>query len=422
MELLRNGQHRVVISGMGAVTPLGNVDSMWNSLKAGQSGIRQLETIPVDHVPVKIGGEVRDFDPTIVDYVDSKELRRMGRASQFALVAAHFAVVDAGLTLSQIEAEGERVAVVIGTSLGAHEMSEQSTFKYKTSGYRKPNPLALINSLPNMPSHHVSRVYRALGPLTTPSTACAAGTQSIGEATELIKQGRADMVITGGVEAILQDYTIAGFEAMKALATEYNDAPELASRPFDAKRSGFVFSEGCGIVIIESLAHALKRDAQIYAEVIGHASSSDAYHVAALDPEGMGAMRAMRWALDDAHIAPEAIQYVNAHGTSTQANDAMETCALKGVFGQHAYKLAISSTKSMLGHALAGSGAIEAIACVKTLIEKVIAPTINLDSPDPECDLDYVPHTARDFPGLKYILSNSFGLGGQNASIVIAAI
>ncbi|MBI5669866.1 MAG: beta-ketoacyl-ACP synthase II [Chloroflexi bacterium] len=420
MELLRNGRPRVVITGLGAVTALGPVKSLWESLKAGRSGVRRIETIPIEHVPVKIGGEVRGFDPT--QYIERKEARRMGRASHFAVAAAHMALEDAGLKVEDVEAEGERVGVVIGSSLGAHEMSEQSTFKYKTSNYAKPNPLSLINSLPNMPAHYVSRFLRALGPLNAPSTACAAGTQSIGEASELIKNGRSDMVITGGVESVLQDYALAGFDAMQALASEYNDNPEAASRPFDANRSGFVFSEGCGIVIIESLAHALKRGARIYAEVLGHASASDAYHIAALDPDGGGAMRSMRWALEDAHLNPEDIQYINAHGTSTKANDAMETLAIKRVFGEHAYNLAVSSTKSMIGHALAGSGAIEAIACALTLFEQVIHPTINYETPDPECDLDYVPNVARDAKGLKYILSNSFGLGGQNASIVLGAI
>ena len=420
MELLRNGRPRVVITGLGAVTALGSAKTLWESLKAGRSGIRRIETIPIEHVSVQIGGEVRNFDPT--EYIDRKEARRMGRASHFAVAAAKMAIDDAGLSADKMEEEGNRVGVVIGSSLGAHEMAEQSTFKYKTTGYTKPNPLSLINSLPNMPAHYVSRFFRALGPLNAPSTACAAGTQSVGEASELIRNGRSDMVITGGVEAVLQDYAIAGFDAMQALANEYNDNPEAASRPFDANRSGFVFSEGCGIVVIESLAHALKRGARIYAEVLGHASSSDAYHIAALDPEAGGAIRSMTWALEDAHVNLGDIQYINAHGTSTKANDAMETLAIKRVFGELAYNLPISSTKSMLGHALAGSGAIEIIACAMTLIEQVIHPTINYETPDPECDLDYVPNTARDMKGLKYILSNSFGLGGQNASIVLASI
>lgn len=419
MELLRNGRPRVVITGLGAMTALGSAKSLWEGLKAGKSGIRRIETIPIDHVPVQIGGEVRNFDPTV--YIDRKEARRMGRASQLAVAAASMALEDAGFNTEMIEAEGERVGVVIGSSLGAHEMAEQSTYKYKTSGYIKPNPLSLINSLPNMPAHYVSKFFRALGPLNAPSTACAAGTQSVGEASELIRNGRSDVVITGGVEAVLQDYAIAGFDAMQALANEYNDNPSSASRPFDANRSGFVFSEGCGIVIIENLAHALKRGARIYAEILGHASSSDAYHIAALDPEGRGAIRSMKWALDDAHVNREDIQYINAHGTSTKANDAMETLAIKHVFGEQACNLAVSSTKSMMGHALAGSGAIEIIACAMTLFEQIIHPTINYETPDPECDLDYVPNVARDAKGLRYILSNSFGLGGQNATIILGA-
>lgn len=404
---------------MGAITCLGDVKSMWENLKAGKSGIRHIETIPIEHVPVQIAGEVRGFEPT--QYIEHKEARRMGRASQFAVAAASLAITDAGLTPDSIEAEGDRVGTVIGTTLGSHEMSEQSTTRYKMSGYKKPNPLTLINSLPNMPGHYVSKFVRSFGPLIAPATACAAGTQSVGEASELIKNGRSDMVITGGVEAVLQDYALAGFEAMDALASGYNDTPELASRPFDKTRSGFVFSEGSAVMVIESLQHALKRGARIYAEILGHASSSDAYHIAALDPEGRGAMRSMKWALENAHVNPEDIQYINAHGTSTQANDAMETLAIKRIFGEHAYNLAVSSTKSMMGHALGASGAIEIVACVMSLVEGVLHPTINYRTPDPDCDLDYVPNVARDAKGLQYILSNSFGLGGQNASIVLKA-
>jgi 3-oxoacyl-[acyl-carrier-protein] synthase II len=420
MELLRNGRPRVVITGLGAVTALGNAKMVWENVVNGRSGIRHIETIDVEHVAVKIGGEVRNFEPA--NFIDHKELRRMGRASQFAVTAAEEALQDAGLSAEQIKDIGERVSVVVGTSLGSHEMSERATYKYKTTNYRKPNPLALIAALPNMPSHYISRFWGALGILDTPSTACAAGTQSIGQGADLIRYGRADVVICGGVEAILQDYTLAGFDAMMALATEYNDNPAQASRPFDANRSGFVFSEGCGIVILETLAHASQRGANIYGEVLGYASSSDAYHVAALDPEAKGASRSIRWALQDAHVSPATIDYINAHGTSTQANDAMETLAIKSVFGEDAYNVTISSTKSMLGHALAGSGAIEAVICANILQDKIIPPTINLETPDPDCDLDYTPKTARDMPSLRHILSNSFGLGGQNASIVLGVV
>lgn len=420
MELLRNGRPRVVITGLGAVTALGNVRSLWDSLKNGRSGIKLLQTIETAHVPVKFGGEVRDFEPT--QYIEHKEARRMGRASQFAVAGAAMALDDAGLTSDALEAEGERVGVVMGTSLGSHEMSEQSTYKYKTSGYRKPNPLTLINCLPNMPAHYISRFFRALGPLQAPSVACASGTQAIGDAKDLIRLGRADTVIAGGVECVLQDYTIAGFEAMDALAKGFEDAPETASRPFDKTRSGFVFSEGCGVVIVESLAHALKRGAHIYAEVLGHGASSDAYHVAALDPEARGATRSMKWALEDARLDPDDVQYINAHGSSTQANDAMETLAIKRIFGENAYNIPVSSSKSMLGHALGASGAIEFIACVMSLVEGVIHPTINYQTPDEACDLDYVPNVARDRRDLRTIVSNSFGLGGQNASIVLSRV
>lgn len=420
MELLRNGRPRVVVTGLGAVTALGPVKSLWENLVAGCSGIRRIETIPVDHVDVKIAAEVRGFDPS--PYIEHKEARRMGRASQFAVAAAHMAVEDSGFEVSELEAEAERVGVVVGTTLGSHELSTNTTYKYRTDGYRKPNPLNLINSLPNMPAHYISRFFRALGPLNTPSTACAAGTQSIGEAAELIRNGRSDVVLTGGVESILQDYTIAGFTAMTALATEYNDNPALASRPFDLNRSGFVMAEGAAILVVESLAHAIKRGAQIYAEVLGHASSSDGYHVAALDPSGQGAIRSMRWALEDAHLNPDQIQYINAHGTSTQANDAMETLAIKQIFGEQAYKIPVSSTKSMLGHSFGAAGAIEAIACVKTLVDQIIHPTINYQTPDPVCDLDYVPNLARQVRQLKYVLSNSFGLGGQNSTLILGAV
>lgn len=422
MELYRNGMPRVVVTGMGAVTALGDTHALWDNLVAGNSGVKRIETIPVDHVPVKIAAEVRDFETKL--YIEHKEARRMGRASQFAVVAAHRAVQDAGYDdlTNAFADEGEQVGVVVGTTLGSHELSTNSTYQYRSSGYRKPNPLSLVNALPNMPAHYVSRFFGALGPLNTPSTACAAGTQSIGLGADLIRQRRSAVVLAGGVESILQDYTIAGFDAMTALATEYNDSPELASRPFDAERSGFVMGEGAAIFVLESLSHALQRGATIYAEVMGYGASSDAFHVAALDPSGDGAMRSMRWALQDSQVNADEIGYINAHGTSTQANDAMETLAIKTVFGEHAYNIPVSSTKSMLGHTFGASGAIEAIACVKSLVHKVLHPTINYEHPDPACDLDYVPNIARQVDNLKYALSNSFGLGGQNASIIFGAI
>lgn len=420
MDLLRNGRPRVVITGMGAVTALGNVREMWENLKRGQSGIRNVETIDVSHCGVKIGAEVRGFEGS--EFVEHKEARRMGRSSLMAVQAAGEAIADAGLTSVQIEEEGERAATVIGTSLGPHEVAENATFKYRTSNFRKPNPLAMINSLPNMPSHYVSRFFRTLGPIGTPSSACASGTQAVGEGADVIRAGRADMVLTGGVEAIFQDYVLSGFEAMEALAMGYEDNPAAASRPFDKDRSGFVLGEGAAIFVIESLAHALRRGARIYAEILGHASSSDAFHVAALDPEARGAIRAMKWAIEDAHLSPGQIDYINAHGTSTPANDSTETLAIKRVFGERAYNIPVNSTKSMLGHALGASGAIEIATCVYSMLEQVLHPTINYTTPDPECDLDYVPNEARQVKNLRHVLSNSFGLGGQNATIVLGTV
>lgn len=419
MDLLRRGHPRIVITGLGAVTALGPVKQLWESLLAGRSGIRSIETIPTEHVSVKIAAEVRDFDLT--DYVDHKEARRMGRASQFAVSAAHQALEDAGMTVEDLERQSERVGVVVGTTLGSHEMSTNATIDFRNT-WRKPNPLAMVNSLPNMPAHYISRFLRALGPLSTPSTACAAGTQSIGEASDLIRNGRADIVVTGGVEAILQDYTVAGFTAMTALATDYNDAPEKASRPFDKDRSGFVIGEGAGIVVIESLANAIRRGARIYAEILGHASSSDGYHVAALDPSAAGAVRSMKWAIDNSHVSADSIGYINAHGTSTPQNDAMETTAIKRVIGEHAYNVWVSSTKSMLGHAFGASGAIEAIVSALSIFTQKIHPTINYETPDPECDLDYVPNVARDAMDLRVVLTNSFGLGGQNATMLLGRV
>ncbi len=418
MELMRNGVPRVVITGMGAVTPLGRFPEYWEKLKAGISGVRRIQSFDPSNLEVQIAGEVLDFDPT--EYIESKEARRMGRPAQFAVTAAMDALKDAGLTVEDIEPIRERVAVDFGSSLGAHDLAQQASFGFRTKG-RRPGPFSLIESIPNIPAHHISRVLGALGPLVCLSTACATGTHSIGDAMNLIRYGKADMVVTGGVEAMILDYGIAGFISMKGLATGYNDNPDKASRPFDLNRNGFVFSEGAGAMILETLERAIKRGARIYAEVLGMASSSDAYHVAAPEPTGLGAANAMRWAIQDAGLDPDKIDYVNTHGSSTQANDAVETRAMKQVFKDHAYKLAANSTKSMVGHLLGGAGAVEGIATVMSLFEQILHPTINLETPDPECDLDYVPNEARD-ARLKFAMSNSFGLGGQNACVVFGRV
>ncbi len=419
MEFTRNGWKRVVITGMGAVTPLGRFPSFWERLKRGESGIRRIQAFDPSDLEVQIAGEVQDFDPT--EYIEPKEARRMSRASQFGVTAALDALADAGMTVADLEPIQDRVGVDFGSSMGGHDLAQQASFGYRTKG-RRPGPFSLIQSLPNIPAHYVSRVTGALGPLVCVSTACATGTHSIGDGLDMIRHGRADVVFAGGVEAMILDYAIAGFISMTALATGYNDAPEKSSRPFDANRNGFVFGEGAGVMILETLERAVKRGARIYGEVVGMSTSSDSYHVAAPDPDGRGAQNAMKWALQDAGLNPEDIDYINAHGTSTPLNDVIETNAIKKVFGEHAYDIMVNSTKSMIGHLLGGAGAVEGIASVMSLYEKVIHPTINYETPDPECDLDYVPNEMREAKGIRYAISNSFGLGGQNACVIFGAV
>ncbi|MCY4064559.1 MAG: beta-ketoacyl-[acyl-carrier-protein] synthase family protein [Chloroflexi bacterium] len=417
MEMTRNGRKRVVITGLGVVSPLGNKDSFWDAIAAGTSGIRKLQNIETEHLNVKIGAEIRDFDSS--DTIPPKQARRMGRATQFAIVAAVMAVNDAGLAVETVGEIGHRVATLIGTTLGSYEVGESGIKAWRDSGYKRANPMSIVNALPNMPGHYVSRMLNAVGPLVTPSVACATGIQVVGEACDLIQLGKCDLAIAGAVDAVMFDYILAGFSATRALTRDYNDAPEQASRPFDANRSGFVLGEGGAVFIVESLERARERGAKVYAEILGYGASSDAYHVAAPDPNGGGAKRAMQWALDDAKTAPSEIEYINAHGSSTQANDAIETAAVKHVFGEYAYRIPVSSTKSMIGHAMAGCGSLEISACLMSLERELLHPTVNYDTPDPACDLDYVPNEARRVPGIRTIMSNSFGLGGQNASIIL---
>lgn len=414
MELMRNGFPRVVVTGMGAVTPLGRFPVIWEKLVAGESGVRRIQSFDPSALEVQIAAEVIDFDPT--EYIDSKEARRMGRPAQFGVTAAIDALKDAGLTAEDIQPIRERVAVDFGSSLGAHDLAQQASFNFRSLG-RRPGPFSLIEAIPNIPAHHISRTLGTLGPLVCLSTACATGTHTIGDAMNLIRYGKADMVIAGGVEAMIYDYGIAGFISMKGLASGYNDNPAKASRPFDKNRNGFVFGEGAGALILEPLERATARGARIYAEVLGMASSSDAYHVAAPEPTGLGARNAMKWAIQDAHLDLTQIDYINTHGSSTQANDLVETRAIKDLFGPHAYELCANSTKSMIGHLLGGAGAVEGIATIMSLYTQRLHPTINYETPDPDCDLDYVPNEARDVK-LKYAMSNSFGLGGQNACVV----
>jgi beta-ketoacyl-acyl-carrier-protein synthase II len=410
---------RVVITGLGAISPLGlTAREFWDGLLAGRSGITRITHFDASGLPCQVAGEIKGFDPK--KFIDFKEARRMSRCSQLAIAASREALSDAGLANGTSKmADPERVGIVLGTAIGGLEKADEGITALRTHGYNKVNPFAVPSAVPNMPAHHISHTYQAWGPLTTVVTACAAGTQAVGEATELIRRGAADIVITGGVEATIQDFAIGGFSAMRALPVNFNDAPEKASRPFNKDREGFVYSEGCAVLVLEELEHARQRGAEIYAEVIGQASSADAYHMAAPDPTAVGAVRAMRWALRDAGISTDQVDYINAHGTSTPANDAGETLAIKKLFGERAYSIPVSSTKSMIGHPMGAAGALEAIACALTIKHGVIHPTINYEHPDPDCDLDYVPNTARE-AAVRVTLSNSFGLGGQNACLVLA--
>ena len=406
---------RVVITGLGAITPLGSsVPLLWKGLLEGRSGIRRITQFDSSSLPCQIAGEIPDFNPE--DYLDHKEARRMPRSGQIALAAAIQAVADAGL--HDTMPDPERASVVFGTAMGGVDRLDDGIQVLRSQGYSRVSPFIMPTAVPNYPAFLVAMQFKCLGHNSTISTACATGTQVIGEAAEIIRRGAADIVITGGAESQIRDFSIGCFTAMRALPLNYNDSPTAASRPFDAKREGFIFSEGAGVVILESLEHAQKRGARIYAEIAGHASSNDAYHMAAPDPDAAGPIRAMKWALANAGLPPETVDYINAHGTSTPLNDETETRAIKAVFGEHAYHLAVSSTKSMLGHAMGASGTLEAIACVLIIVNGCITPTINYEYPDPQCDLDYVPNQARK-QKVDVALSNSFGLGGQNACLVI---
>lgn len=413
-----NHRRRVVITGIGAISPLGStIGALWNGCLNGQSGIRRITQFDASDFPCQIAGEIPDFE--VENYIERKEARRLPRSTQIAFAAAVQAVADARLPENM--PDPERASVVFGTAMGGVERVDEGIQALRTAGVDRVNPFTIPSVIPNLSSFLIARQFRCLGPNSTIVTACATGTQAVGEAAELIRRNAADIVITGGTESLIKDFSFAGFSAMRALPVNYNNSPEAASRPFDAKREGFIFSEGAGALVLESLEHAQNRGAPIYAEVIGQASSSDGYHVAIPDPMALGASRAIRWALQDAGIRPEEVDYINAHGTSTPLNDAHETNAIKLVFGEHANKLAISSTKSMLGHAMGASGALEAIICALVIFNHQIPPTINYEFPDPECDLDYVPNKTRK-QSVNIALSNSFGLGGQNACLVLKKI
>jgi 3-oxoacyl-[acyl-carrier-protein] synthase II len=410
----RDINERVVITGIGALTPLGlSADETWAGLAAGRSGITVITLFDASHMPIRIAGEVKGFDPT--EYIDFKEARRMARCSQMAVVAGFQAMADARLG-DQVP-DPDRSGVIMGTGVGGFDAGLESWNTYKTKGLRRVNPFTAMSLLCNMPAHHISLQFQCQAYNSTVVTACASGTQSLAEAAEVIRQGRADLMLAGGVEAMVHEVLIGGFTAMRVLAAD-NEHPEQAAKPFDARRDGFVSSEGAAVMVLERLDKAIDRGARIYAEVLGTAANTDAYHVAIPDPDGVGAVRCMQLALEDAGVEPAEIDYINAHGPGTIAGDLAETKAIKTLFGERAYKVPISSTKSMIGHSLGAAGTIEALACVKAITEGIIHPTINLEVPDPECDLDYVPLFARE-AAVRTTLSNSFGLGGQNACLVL---
>ena len=406
---------KVVITGMGVVSVLGTgLQAYWEGLVAGCSGIRRITQFDASKMPCQIAGEVPDFNVEL--YMERKEARRVPRSAQFGFAASKLAVEDAGF--SGPFPDPERCGVAFGTAIGGLDRATDGIEIIRNQGYERMNPFVVPTSLPNTSAYLISQGFQCLGPSTTIGTACATGTQTVGEGLELIRRGAADLVIVGGTEGLIADFAIGGFSAMRALPVNFNNRPEEASRPFDKDREGFVYSEGAAALVLESLEHARARQARIYAEVAGQASSSDGFHIAAPDPNAAGPARAMRWAIADAGLTPADIDYINAHGTSTPLNDLTETRAIKAVFGERAYQIAISSIKSMIGHAMGASGSLETIACAMSLYTGIIPPTINYTTPDPELDLDYVPNVARKAE-LKAVLSNSFGLGGQNACVVL---
>ena len=410
----RDITQRVVITGMGAITPLGlSVEETWAGLIAGRSGITEITHFDASHLPIRIAGEVKGFDPA--DYIDFKEARRMARVSQLALAAGTQAMADAGL--GEQVPDPERSGVIMGTGIGGFDEGLNAWETYKSKGLRRVNPFNAMALLCNMPAHHLSERFQCQSYNNTVVTACAAGTQAIGEAAEVIRRGAADLMLAGGAEGMVHQVVIGAFTVMRVLAND-NEHPEKACKPFDARRDGFVSAEGTAVLVLERLNKALDRGARIYAEVLGYAANSDAYHAAIPDPDGAGAYRVMKWALESAGVSPTEIDYINAHGPGTIVGDPVETKAIKRLFGEYAYQLPVSSTKSMVGHALGGIGAIEAVACVQTIRSGIIHPTINYEVPDPECDLDYVPNVARE-EDVRTTMSNSFGLGGQNASLVL---
>ena len=414
---------KVVVTGMGAISPIGNsVEEFCASLKAGKSGIGPITSFDTTDFDVKIAGEVRDFDPTV--WIDKKDARKMARFTQFAAAAAVQALTQAEL-LKEADAEGrklvksvpEKTGVVIGNGIGGFEIVTESFKKLFGAGPKRMLPLTVPLMIGNEAAGNISMLFGTMGPAFTQVTACASGTDALGQALDLIRAGRCDVVIAGGTEAVIVPFAVGGFQMLKALSTKRCSNPTAASRPFDADRDGFVLAEGAGILILESEEHAKKRGVKIIAEFAGYGASADAYHITAPDPEGIGCSNAVKFALEDAGLKPEDIQYYNAHGTSTEINDPTETKMLKIAMGDHAYKIKVSSTKSMTGHCIAAAGSLEAIVCILAIRDGFFPPTINLDNPDPECDLDYVPNKVQ-YGEVNAAASGSLGFGGHNGVVI----
>lgn len=406
-------RRRVAVTGLGLVTPLGTgLEANWEALCAGRSGIRAITRFDASDFPSRIAGELHDFDPE--RFFDRRELKRMDAFIQYAVAAAQMAVEDAGLPVPV--RDPERSGVIVGVGIGGINSLEESYQLFLQSRLRRISPFLVPRLIANLAPGQIALRIGAKGPNYTTTSACASGGHAIGEAFRLIRDGRQVVMLAGGAEAPLCPMAVGGFIAMRALSTGYNDTPERASRPFDARRDGFVISEGAGIIVLEDLEHARARGARVYAEVVGYGANCDAYHITQPSPEGEGAARCIALALADGGVEPTRVGYINAHGTSTPQNDANETLAIKRVFGEHAARLAVSSTKSMTGHLLGGAGGVEAAFTVLALARQVLPPTINYEEPDPACDLDYVPGKARP-ASVDVALSNSFGFGGTNACL-----
>lgn len=422
-------RRRVVITGMGVVTPIGNsVEAMWKSLREGKSGIGQITHFDASHFPTKFAAEVKDFD--LGKYVDDpNRFQYSGRNIRFAVGAAKQAMDDSGLLSAGMDparlgvylgaGEGQQdFHLVMGLIAESQSEGQVDLEAFTRFGLQRLHAQTELEQEPNMPAGHLAGLFDAQGPNLNCLTACAASSQAIGEATEIIRRGDADAMLSGGAHSMIHPFGVTGFNLLTALST-HNQNPQGASRPFDRNRDGFVLGEGAGMVVLEELEHARQRGAQIYGEIVGYGSTADAYRITDIHPEGRGAVACIRMALRDAGLNPEDVQYINAHGTSTEVNDKVETAAIRHTFGEQAYKTPVSSIKSMMGHLIAAAGSVEAITCLLSIRDNVVPPTINYETPDPECDLDYIPNAARDLP-VRRALSNSFGFGGQNVSLIFS--